>query len=640
MLRRMAVIVAILVAGICAVIGFLQAAAYQEVFPLGTNDGATVQWGPGMERQQLLAELKEIAEREDLVVLLAVPDPKDYLHGVEVYSLGARQPDTAKPIVWVDPNRLGGLHPGAEIGNASLNGYYMLSGTDRAITTFKTWLNQRGAAVNGNDLTPLTLVLGQFFRGGVVLLLLAAAVLGIVVAMAWYSAKAESRAIRLIAGVPAGRIHLQDLLGLFFSITIPLLIVTAATALVFGIWRGAENTVMIASFAVPCLLGWLLVVGVISLLLSALVKPDPTQIAQRVPQVIRFQFVGQFLKTVALSLTLASLPALILLGAEAVSKSAAQARIAPLRNYVSISLKNNPSSSESEAHIAALVRDMDQSRQLAFGAALNREDLVLKEAGYDGIVLVNERYLQLMGAESLISKPVSGAFYDRLIYPIGGAFRVDSTAGENQLSIHEFQGSEGIVVQTGGGERGGMVFLNKPLVLVTQDVHKSFSDGSLVSFLTTENITFADSESLLKGIRKHDLSQVFGGVQRVTDSALLYAQFLYRSAVTMILTTGVLVAAVVLSLMVTARIYAIRNARRIFVYRSQGNSWNVILARRMAIELMLVLMVSVVVVVVSGYFGVALGWALPGPLIYLALSWLTHVRASQAVFEKVTHRVY
>lgn len=157
--------------------------------------------------------------------------------------------------------------------------------------------------------------------------------------------------------------------------------------------------------------------------------------------------------------------------------------------------------------------------------------------------------------------------------------------------------------------------------MVTSKLTQSLGSGSILALLTMENITFGDADSLRANIAAAQVDEFVGGVQRVTDTELQSAQFLNRSAATMLLAAAILTVSLLLSSNTSAMIYAIRNSRRIFVLRTSGRPWREIMRRRVITEgVLLAALIVLVSAILYANTGRLTPWPFVGSAAYSALS--------------------
>lgn len=643
MLRRLVSITAVLASLACIAIAYIQAIALQQVFPLDTQASLTLNSEP-QDRDAFLKQVKEFGESHDLVILLGVPDQQDYLHGRTLYSLGAHQPPTSTKLELLDPSMFGTLHGASDVGDARLSGYYMLRGSDSAISTFQSWLKSAGFAVTPSELTPFRLAISQLFLGGLLASVLAALTLGAITAMAWYSAKAESRAIRLLTGERRYRIHVRDFLSFSGRLLLRSLTTMAASSAMSLPLFGWRNTRLLLSFALPYLAGWFACVYLAALALSWISSPRTHRVATREPQIVSFQFVSQLLKVGTLSFSLAVLPVLALTASAATEKVRVQSLIAPLRNQLSVTLKYDPRQEdrlELDRRFASMVAEEDAAENVALGAILNRDDPVLQRAGFDAILVVNTRYLAIFKVDTSHFIQVPESDYQSTIYSVGGVLSDSRTSlAENGVTLYRTSEDSGLPARVAGGQEGFMV-PRRPLIMVTSELTKSLGSGSILALLTMENITFSDSTSLRANVTAAGVNEFIGGIQRVTDTELQYAQFLNRSAATMLLAAAILIASLLLTSNTSAMIYAIRNSRRIFVLRTSGASWPEIMRRRVITEsVMVALLILLVCTIFYANTGTLTPWPLAGAAAYSVFSWLLHLQWARRIVTRVATRSY
>ena len=655
LIRGMAVVTVVIV----AVLSYFQLSLVEQEYPLGTDRSGTILFSSSnLAKEQILDGIQEISRNHDIDVYLGAPNKDDPFHGLDLYALGDRQPAGATDIVWIDFLRHGKLYPAKELGDTNLSAVYALKGPAAGVEAFERWAQDNGATVSWSQGGPLAMFAAGLVYGGAGTPLIALAVLGVTVVLAWYAARAESRAVRLLAGTSDLRIQAQDMLG-WLRLAVPIALVgVLLLGILFGVLKGfgGAPTLIAVVGLYLCLLGGISVVfGVVASLVTA---PSVKSLALRRPPEARFEFPSQLLKAVALTLGLAALPAMLWQVNSSLDQADIQGRAMPLKGYVSQAV-GGVTNEEFENSIGVLGRfvgAVDETGTVAYASIVNREDPgpEFSAEGFDGLAVINKKYAEELGLGLVPGRgrrtlvPVPMETVERLLKSLEGrnvggisgrVRKQNATALENGLTAYRFEDSEGIIAPTGNGL--GFKRSKHPLLLVSERITASFNDDAVVSAMTNGEIMFGDTGVLEQKARELGVTSMFLSRSRVTDSALLSAQFANQTALTTGTTIVILLAAIAVSGWLSARVYATNNARFIYPMLTYGRGWWSVLRNRIIVEGVIIVLTFVIVSVVYLAFGLA--WSpilMLGVLVYLIYSGLCHQRAAFNVVARVTQRAH
>lgn len=649
-------VVAAMTVVVVAILAYAQLSLVEQDYPLGAQHSGTILFGDSaLTKQKVLEGLREVGQAHDLDIYLGAPGKDDPFHGRDLYSLGKNQPEGARDIGWLTLGRHGKLYPASEVRDISLSAVYAVKGSDAGVRALQQWASENGATTSGwGEGGPLALFGAALVYGAAGIQVVALAVLGVTVVLAWYAARAESRAVRLLAGTPRWRIQAQDMAG-WLRVAFP---VAAAGALAVGagvgITRGWGNGVVVAGATAVYLAVLGAVAVVFGIVASLVTAPSVASLALRKPPEARFEFPSQLLKAVALALGLAALPAMVWQANSSLEQANIQGRVTPLSGYVSQAVGGVTSQTfeSSIGELGRFVGAVDETGTLAYAEIVNRESpgASFADEGFDSLAVINTHYAKLFGLsqDKGTLAPVDEATATRLLRAMdeeskyGGltsSLRRESSAEANGLRAYRLTGDTGLVAPTGTGL--GFRHAKRPLVLISERISTSLSDDALVSGLGNGYLMFRDSQIVAEKARETGVSPLLLDRSRVTDSALLAAQFANQVVFTVGVSIVILLTAIAISGWLSARVYAANNARFIFPMLTYGRNWWTVLKRRVLGEAIIVAVTFAVVSVVYLAFGMAFSPALMlGVAVYLGYSALCHQRAALAMIGRVTQRAH
>lgn len=653
MLRRLTQVLSGVTAVIVALIAYGQLSFVEQDFPLGTEHSATILFSAsGMDRQAIVDGFLRVGREYHLDIYLGAAAEDDPFFGIDVFALGANQPQGPSSIPWLNAARHGTLYPASALGEQNLSAVYVMSGPAEGLQALETWAVDNGADLTWHPGGPAAVFLAGLIYGGAGLPLFALLVVGITLILAWFASRAEARAVRLLAGTSGARIQAQDLIGWLSFAAPPVLVGVLAIGVAFGAWRGWANGL---ALAVVSLL-YAVILGAVTLLFgmvaSCLTKPSVRSLALREPPESRFEFPSQLLKAVALTLGIAALPALLWQAQASLRESAIQARTVHLRPYVTQAVGGAPMETldQRRPDFGRLVTAVEATDTMGYAEIVNRGDLgpEFNSSGFDGIALVNTHYLKALGISPETDlNPVPVETANRLLailesQDLGGlsaTLRHPGDTAANGLAPYSLKAGEGLVAPSGTGL--GFKQSDRPLILVSDRISHSLSDDSLFSAMTSGNIIFRDADAVLQEARTLGLTHLLQARSRVTDSALLAAQFANQVALTIALSIGLLLIAVLVSGWLSARVYAVNNSRFIYPMLTYGRTWWEVLRRRVVTEVGLLVLTFVIVSAV--YLALGFAWSpvmLVGLALYIAFSVAVHQRAVLDMIRRVSLRIH
>ena len=635
---------------VASLLAYIQLTFVEQGFPLGSQHRGTILFGEsGLTTAQILTGLAEVSRQHDLEIYLEVPGKDDPFQGLDVYAVGHEQPTAPTRIAWLSLTRHGMLYPAAELRETNLSTVYAVKGSWEGVTALTRWAESVGAQPGQwGEETPFTVFSGGLVHGAAGIPLVALAVLWVTIVLAWYAARAEARAVRLLAGTPGWRIQAQDVLG-WLRVVVPVLLAGVLVVLTaVGFVKGWSNGLAVGGVVAGYLMLMLGLGVCFGFVASMVTAPSVSSLVLRKPPEARFEFPSQLLKAVALSLGLAALPALLWQAQGSLTRATIQGRVVALTGYVSQSVGGVTEEELDTAYeqLDRFVQAVDATGTLAYAEILTRGEVSaeLVAAGFDSVAVVNSHYAERfgLGVGDGSLEPVPAEQTEELLASGGLSTRLrddGASAEANGLRGYRVTGGEGIVAPSGSGL--GFRHAERPLLLISEKISTSLSADSLVSALTLDYLLFKDTTVIDKAAHDAGVSQMLLSRSRATDSALLAAQFANQVVFTVGAGIVILLAAIAVSGWLSARVYASNNARFIYPMLTYGRSWWTVLRRRILAETGIITSTFILVSIV--YLALGMAWSpvlLLGMVLYLGYSSLCHQRAVMAMIHSVTQRAH
>lgn len=650
MLKSLLRVVGAITVVVASLLAYIQLTFVEQGFPLGSQHRGTILFGEsGLTTAQILTGLAEVSRQHDLEIYLEVPGKDDPFQGLDVYAVGHEQPTAPTRIAWLSLTRHGMLYPAAELRETNLSTVYAVKGSWEGVTALTRWAESVGAQPGQwGEETPFTVFSGGLVHGAAGIPLVALAVLWVTIVLAWYAARAEARAVRLLAGTPGWRIQAQDVLG-WLRVVVPVLLAGVLVVLTaVGLVKEWSNGLAVGGVVAGYLMLMLGLGVCFGFVASMVTAPSVSSLVLRKPPEARFEFPSQLLKAVALSLGLAALPALLWQAQGSLTRATIQGRVVALTGYVSQSVGGVTEEELDTAYeqLDRFVQAVDATGTLAYAEILTRGEVSaeLVAAGFDSVAVVNSHYAERfgLGVGDGSLEPVPAEQTEELLASGGLSTRLrddGASAEANGLRGYRVTGGEGIVAPSGSGL--GFRHAERPLLLISEKISTSLSADSLVSALTLDYLLFKDTTVIDKAAHDAGVSQMLLSRSRATDSALLAAQFANQVVFTVGAGIVILLAAIAVSGWLSARVYASNNARFIYPMLTYGRSWWTVLRRRILAETGIITSTFILVSIV--YLALGMAWSpvlLLGMVLYLGYSSLCHQRAVMAMIHSVTQRAH
>lgn len=655
MLKTLVRMTALLVTLFLALVSGIYISTTEENFPADSQYRVSIDFSESqISKDEIIKQVTERSDESGLFVAKIVPDPRDFYSVRNLYIFTNRSQENTT-IKWFDPGISGELRAATSLGAASLSGPFVMSGPEAGITKLNGWLRSINASVNNIPKDNSALLQYSLISTGAWLTLATCVVLLFALVITWYSLRSRSRSLKVLAGVRTSTIAVDDLASLF-RVTVPSMALGALISVIVVCLRSGFGFFLpFLLVLIPMVLLALAAMLICGLVIGVLSWPSVAQIASREPSERSFRLKSELTKIAAILLTLVFLPGVGLSASAAFAESRDAGRWEPLKEQVSLRLKSG--SEENFQRRAA------EFQQLAAAAAdanvlsfsYYNKSVFDEVAPYDGVVMVNPAYIQTiadsLGASPTSTNPLQGVGqpvgYSQLpqgiseslneSFPLWKRSNNPATEAEQNLKAYTYTGS----IEFPGLDplSKQLSLFAKPLILVVDRPDQVFSDDFIGSVLSSSNLLFSDPVWLNDYLNAHPVRDVVLSVDRVADTALYNSQAIFKSATLQVFSIVLVLLALAMSTAVSARIYALANARRLFTQRTSGWTWRKTLGKRMVWESV---MIGVLTAAAFGLtFSVAPStawWVLLALPVYAVISLGFHGNAVRAVFAKALAR--
>ncbi|MGN9907775.1 hypothetical protein ACTMTJ_09495 [Phytohabitans sp. LJ34] len=588
---------------------------------------------------EAFAYLEELDARLGLGLVRVVPDLDD--EGGQVY-IALNSADLPAEF------RYFGEGVGKVVGKERLahsypDGTYLVTGDRGRLGEFEDALRRDGVSIRRSDASVADSLRFVVKEASFFAAVLAAFALIAALALYWLSMKARGRALRVLGGCPTARIQMQDLGGFLGALVVSAVAVALAAAACVGVLRG---WMYVGSF-LKALAGLEITVIVASLLaalaMSASAWPSATILATRQPAAKSLRLAAIVIQAATFVLVVATAgPAWSALErSSAIAAEMAQWR--KLSDQVGLAFVGTDDEMTGvEPQIGQLVKEAESLGSVAYSYAFT-PDSSADFGGYSAVAFVNQRWLDLMtrGARRPAVAHVPYRDVQEIIVPaFADQFALWSRSkapGEAQLAQLRFvRPVEGfrLPVATGGG--GDLRLMDDVLVAVMPSLYEAIDDSNLTSMISTHNIVFTGVAATQKLLERHRLTTPALRVVYIAEEGIIQARFAAYVVWLRSLALAALAAAFTVAAAVSALITALLHAKRDFPLRAAGQSWALILRRRVAKELLAGLGLTMIVLLFQKPD--AIGAILVAAALGLLVPPLGHLFSAQWCFAGVGRR--
>jgi hypothetical protein len=622
----------------------------EDAFPAGTQSSASFDFSrTETGKDELIAGLSDLADQSGIFLAKVVADPNDFYNSRSLYVFGKSAPTGPTKIGWFKPGMRGELRPALDLGTTPLSGVYVFSGSSSTLTQFVPWLDTHKVQYQFTAKTVPGLFQQAVVATGSWLAFLTCAVLLVSLAVSWSVLTARVRVLKMLCGVTTRRVVLADLGSLMVEVARSAGIAWSI-ALVVVVVSGRESTLPhFATVSGSLILGAFLLILVFTALASAMTWPSVEGIASRQPPERHFRAIGEILKAASLVVVAVALPVAGASISQALTLSHLDAQWDVLKEHVSVrtAFRSEEDFSRGQADMGRMAAAAEEAGHLTLSYSADATNL----DGYEGVAWVNRHYLRtiapLVGesdsAEALLKKvsledlPASVGTYVKDQYSLLNRSGRNLEGIENHISLFRYAGTQSLPVLS--SKRGELHRLANPLVVLVDAPANAVNDQNLGALMMSGNMNFDSAAWVGDYLATHPLGTKVLSVDRISDSALFNSQLQNQSAWMKSLSFVLVVLALVMSVAVSAIVYALSAARKLFAQRTCGWSWAHILSRRLAWDGALALIVAGGMFIGSGAGAKAETWWIPAAVpIFATVSIWLHVWSSRTIFAKTLAR--
>lgn len=569
----------------------------------------------GKTKETIAEELDQLAAESNVLITHVIADPADYEHKRDIIWFGKKPPELKNPFVkggevkWLDTSMSGKFISATEIGSRSLDGSYYLNGSEKMKDALSNWAEENSIRVDWEPIKKLS-DLNHYFMTvlftGVGSALLASGVLLAAASTCFFAQQSRSRSLRLVAGLPSWKIHLQDL-AKYTAVWLPAFILGAAASGVFIVVNSDfyQYQVLIKDIA---FLGARTVTGILilSLLLTLLAAPTIKLLSHRELSGRTLNKVGQAISALVIVVSILVVPYAGQIGSAAYRMEKQSASWVALKNSVALAMKDYEEILTSTDYAKKYERFFD----LAQGNGYMRLSMVIDESilytaddlsPYDHFVMVDNSWLNSLGKDindSSLFKEIDRSelkcgYCENLTNVSDGqvsSWLKNPMEDASKIHYFEYLGNDELLVLGQHVPFGGEIVKAKnPLVVYTEKPAATYNADFLASCISQETVIFDDLAQLKADLETAGLSSDVLAIDGIADTILDQAQKFKQEAFLYIAAVVLSVSAALLASFQNALLWAGANEKRIFCMHSAGINYPRIYSSRFRQELFLLI---------------------------------------------------
>lgn len=668
MLKRAVQLTSLICVMMLSLLIFQYTSLVQQRLPLGTTNQFDLNLAETtIAKDQLVSDLNRLTDQYNAIVVKTSVDPENYDNKKDILYFGTAIPAfhglliEHNAIKWFESALTGELLSTADIGTRSLSGTYAFNAGKDFQEALKHWAQQHQIRILFvQEPSLLTIVYAYLFQNGIGNALLASLLLLVTTIITWIFQHAKARSIRLLGGVKAGKIHVEDTTTILSFIFVGFLLGLFISLGYVGVVKDIRQIPFVLNPLLLCLMLFLIVVGIITALLSLTASPKAAHIAKRQIPLKRFFVMGKLSQVLVMILSLIVIPTIItsLLITNQLSKE--YALWDKMHNIVRLSMFDLDSLEQESTlpEVEAFFSKMQEANNLSLSLVINKAIFLESHqmGGYDHIIITDRAWIDLLeiGVETegkggkLIAKNDKD-LPDELASFLEGQIPLWTKHNDvypaQGLTFYEYKGTKFLALPPNVGLAGETVQAENPLVILIDghltDIVKT--KGFLISLASSGNIVFFDEDHLQAALANSVMKSSITSINGIADVALETAQRFKQQYVYYIVAGLLIFVTMLLTAVLNGILWAGTNGKRIFTLHTFGYPYTSIIGPVLKRQLFIIILTTIVGSVI-GYFihYVQLSVLLPSALIvgcfYLISSTISFKNSAKQAFYRTSHR--
>lgn len=668
MLKKAVQLTSLICVMLLSLLIFQYTSLIQQRLPLGTTHQFDLNLAETtIARDQLISDLNRLTDQYNAIVVKTSVDPENYNNKKDIIYFGTAKPAfhglliEQNAIKWFESALTGDLLSTAEIGTRSLSGTYAFNAGKDFQVAVNDWAQQHQIGLIWvPEPSILRIIFAYLFQNGTGNAVLASLLLLVTTISTWIFQHAKARSIRLLGGVKAGKIHVEDTTTIVSFVFVGFLLGLFMSLGYVGVIKDIRQIPLVFNRLLLCLVLFLIVVGFITALLSLMASPKAAHIAKRQIPLKRFSIMAKLSHVLVIILSLIVIPTIItsMLITNQLSKD--YALWDKMHNIVRLSMSDLDSLEQESTlpEVEAFFSKMQKANKVSLSYVIDKAIFLepSEMSGYDHIIMTDRAWIDLLeiGVETegkggkLIAKNVKD-LPDELASFLEGQIPLWTKHNDvypaQGLTFYEYVGTKFLALPPNVGLAGETVQAENPLVILIDgqliDIVKT--KGFLLSLASSGNIVFFDENHLQAALANSVMKPSITSINGIADVALETAQRFKQQYVYYIVSGILIVVTMLLTAILNGRLWAGTNGKRIFTLHTFGYPYTSIIRPALKRQLMTIILTTIIGSII-GYFihymqlSVILSSALLVGILYWLGSYISFQNSAKQAFYRTSHR--
>lgn len=624
MIKKMIGVIAALLTVFSLMTTLLYFQLEEQKYPFNTNGSLSFDIIEDQgNKTEIIKSLNEVIDKHNAILIKPAANIKDYQNKRDIIWFGSANPPISNPIVidsqihWLGGELSGDVISSSEMGERVLSGHYSYLANNDFIVDLEEWAKDHSVPLKIEKKDSILLkIYVLFFLNGFGNGVLTSLIFLITVILLWLVEHAKARSIRLIGGVSARKIHIEDVCEIVVSVIVGEVIGGIATVLFLFYKQGVMLTNTLFVPFLLCFLSIMIGSTLISAAFSVLASPKAKHIAERKMPLHRFNLLSKVNRFIAMLLAFIVLP--ITLQGLILTKNLLEEHEIWKENYslvrVSYNDYNTLVNEEMFPETQSFFQDTYDKKIMTVSYVLDKGILTESDVlgNYDHIVITDKLWVdsinvgigsskengKLMEIEYLELDPLLKEFLDRQL-------PVLTNSGETTpegMNFYKFEGKyfTALPPEVGRGEK--TIQAKNPLVILVDNPVKVFKvKGFLLNALSTGNVVFKDSDKLKFILETSKINSFISSVDHVAEQSLEMAQQFSQQVIAYIISSAVVFASIIFMSILKGKIWTIQNKKKIFTLHTFGISFNKMIQIPLKREVLIAILTAVCGTIVA-YF--------------------------------------
>ncbi|HBF7900019.1 hypothetical protein KLL36_17315 [Clostridioides difficile] len=590
----------------------------QQQLPLGTTEQFVLNIADTRTtKEKLISELDNITNKHNATLVKVVIPSDEYKNKKDIIYFGDEKPKSSDIIIdnnnikWLDSSLEGKLISSKDIGNRPLYGNYAVKGNQDFKQDIETWANDNGITIQwSSKVLFIKSLYYNLVHNGVGNVILTALLLFISALLTWFISHSRARSIRLLGGVTAGKIHIEDML----TLSKPFIFNYVISLVVFWLYIGITNDFKQISLMlfkdIITLLVLILISALISIGISAIVKPKMEHLAKREIPFKKFRILSIGTRIMSIILALLIIPSTITSAYIAQKLSKEYSLWENMQSNVSLSFGDLDSLSTEKMlpYVDEFFSNMEVKNNLSLSLVIDKSIQLNEEeyGGYDHIIITDKSWIDSFDIgirENKNGGKLNKVELDTLDKPLQDFLNTQmpiwtktEEVQPDGINFYEFSGDKFLALSSDGST----IQTKNPLVILVDNPVESLNTlGFTLPACSSGNIVFPNENLLRNEIAKSPIKEYVTSIDTIADVALTQAQKFAKEAVFYIIACILILVSMVFAGILTAQLWVSENKKRIFTLHTFGKSYKEIIMRTFVNESYIAIITIVIGAIIS-----------------------------------------